>query len=144
MSVEQNKTIVHRLMEEDISQGNLAVADEIIHPDFFDHTNPPGMQHGINGHKAIVALFRASFPDLQWQIDDMLAVDDKVVIRTTMRGTHRGEFFGIPPTGRHVVVSGTHVLRLAGGKIVEHWGNNDDLGLIRQIGALPALEPAVA
>jgi predicted ester cyclase len=144
MSTELNKAIVRRLMEEDISQGNLAVAEQIIDPAFFDHTNPPGMQHGIAGHNAIVALFRASFPDLQWQIDDMLAVDDKVVIRTTMRGTQLGEFFGIPPTGRHVIVSGIHVLRLVRGKIVEHWGNNDDLGLMRQIGALPAPEQAVA
>jgi predicted ester cyclase len=134
MSAEYNKTIVRRLMEEDISQGNLAVADEIIDAHFFDHTNPPGMQHGIKGHKAIVALFRASFPDLEWRIDDLLADGDKVVIRTTMRGTQRGEFFGIPPTGKHVVVPGIHVLRIAGGKIVEHWGNNDDLGLMRQLG----------
>jgi predicted ester cyclase len=140
MSTDFNKNIVRRLMEEDISQGNLAVADEIIDPGFFDHTNPPGMQHGIEGHKAIVTLFRASFPDLQWQIDHMLAVDDKVVIRTTMRGTHVGEFFGIPPTGRQVIVSGIHVLRLASGKVVEHWGNNDDLGLMRQIGVIPAPE----
>ena len=137
MSAEHNMSIVRRLMEEDISQGNLAVADEIIDPNFFDHTNPPDMQHGVTGHKAIVALFRASFPDLQWQIDDMLADGDRVVIRTTMRGTQRGEFFGIPPTGKHVIVSGTHMLRLADGKIVEHWGNNDDLGLMRQLGVIP-------
>ena len=138
MSAEHNKAIVRRLMEEDISQGNLAVADEIIDPAFFDHTNPPGMQHGIQGHKAIVTLFRASFPDLQWQIDDMLADGDKVVVRTTMRGTQLGEFFGLPPTGKHVVVSGMHLLRLANGKIVEHWGNNDDLGLMQQLGESPA------
>lgn len=125
-------------MEEDISQGNMAVADEIIDPTFFDHTNPPGMQHSIQGHKAIVTLFRASFPDLQWQIDDMLADGDKVVVRTTMRGTQLGEFFGLPPTGKHVVVSGMHLLRLANGKIVEHWGNNDDLGLMQQLGETPA------
>ena len=144
MSAEHNKAIVRRLMDEDISQGNLAVADEIIDPNFFDHTNPPGMQHGVMGHKAIVTLFRASFPDLRWQIDDMLTDGDKVVIRTTMRGTQRGEFFGIPPTGRHVVVSGVHVLRLAGGKIVEHWGNNDDLGMMRQLGMISSPEQAGA
>jgi predicted ester cyclase len=125
-------------MEEDISQGNMAVADEIIDPTFFDHTNPPDMQHGVQGHKAIVTLFRASFPDLQWQIDDMLADGDKVVVRTTMRGTQLGEFFGLPPTGKHVVVSGIHLLRLANSKIVEHWGNNDDLGLMQQLGETPA------
>lgn len=134
-----NKTLVHRLMENDISAGNEAVADEIIAANFYDHTNPPGMREGIAGHKAIVKLFHNSFTNLCWKIDDIFATDDddKVVIRTTMYGTHTGEFFGIPPTNKNVNVSGIHVLRIANGKIAEHWGNNDDLGLMRQIGAMP-------
>ena len=142
MSVEHNKALVRRLMEEDISQGDEAVADAIIHPEFVDHTNPPGMQKGIDGHKAIVRLFRSVFPDLEWRIDDLIAEGDKVVARTTMRGTQRGEFFGIPPTGKVVEMTGVHVLRVADRKIVEHWGNNDDLGLLRQLGAIP--DPAEA
>ena len=134
--LEQNKILVRRLLVEDLSQGNLAVADEIIHPDFVDHTNPPGMQHGIEGHKAIGALFRAAFPDLEWRIEDLIAEGDKVVARPTMHGTQRGEFFGIPPTGKAVTMNGVHVLRIAEGKIVEHWGSNDDLGLMRQLGAI--------
>lgn len=137
-SAEANKTLMRRLLEEDISQGNLAVADEIVSPDFFDHTNPPGMQRGIEGHKAIVTLFRQSFPDLEWVIEDMIAEGDKVVARTLMRATHQGDFFGIPPTGRRVEMAGIHILRISGGKIVEHWGSNDDLGLLRQLGAIPA------
>ena len=133
---EQNKTLVRRLIEEDIGRGDEAVADEIIHPDFVDHTNPPGMQHGLAGHKAIVRLFRATFPDLEWRIDDLIAEGDKVVARTTMRGTQRGEFFGVPPSGKSVEMAGIHVLRIADGKIAEHWGSNDDLGLLRQLGAL--------
>ena len=69
----ENKDLVRRLMGDDISAGNLAVADEIIAPDFFDHTNPPGMQEGIAGHKAIVTLFRGAFPDLNWGIDDLIS-----------------------------------------------------------------------
>jgi steroid delta-isomerase-like uncharacterized protein len=138
---EQNKTLVRRLMEEDISQG-LPIAEEIIHPDFFDHTNPPGMQEGIEGHKAIVALFRTVFPDLEWRIDDLIAEDDKVVARTTMTGTQEGEFFGLPPSGKRVSMVGVHVMRIKDGKIVEHWGSNDDLGLMRQLGAIP--DPAAA
>src|SRR5438105_1913989 len=113
---EQNKELVRRLLVDDISGGNLAVADEIIAPEFFDHTNPPDMQHGIEGHKAIVTLFRQSFPDLAWAIEDMVAEGDRVVVRTTMRGTHGGDFFGIPATGRRVTMGGIHVLRIAGGK----------------------------
>lgn len=136
-TAQQNKALVRRLMEEDISGGDLAVADEIIAPDFFDHTNPPGMQEGIAGHKAIVTLVRGAFPDLNWGIDDLIAEDDKVVARTTMTGTHLGEFFGILPTGRQVSMYGVHVLRIAGGKIAEHWGSNDDLGMMRQLGVVP-------
>jgi steroid delta-isomerase-like uncharacterized protein len=132
-----NKELVRLLLEDDISRGDVAVAERIIHPDFFDHTNPPGMQHGLAGHKAIVALFRAAFPDQWWQIEDLIAEGDKVVARTTMRGTHLGDFFGIPPTGRAVTLPGVHVMRIADGKVIEHWGSNDDLGLMRQLGVIP-------
>jgi steroid delta-isomerase-like uncharacterized protein len=139
---EENKTLVRRLMEDDISRGDREVAAQIIHPDFFDHTNPPGMQHGLDGHNAIVALFRGVFPDLEWRIDDLIAEDDKVVARTTMSGTQLGDFFGIPPTGKRVSMTGVHVMRIADGKIIEHWGSNDDLGLMRQLGAIPEPQPA--
>ena len=139
---EQNKALARLLLEDDISRNDRAVAERIIHPDFFDHTNPPGMQHGLAGHNAIVALFHAAFPDQWWQIEDLIAEGDRVVARTTMRGTHDGDFFGIPATGRSVRLTGVHVMRIADGRIVEHWGNNDDLGLMRQLGAIP--EPAAA
>jgi steroid delta-isomerase-like uncharacterized protein len=139
---EQNKELVRQLMEEDISRGNVAVAERIIHPEFFDHTNPPGMQRGLEGHNAIVRLFRAAFPDQWWQIEDLIAEGDRVVARTTMRGTHSGDFFGIPASGRAVTLTGVHVMRIADGRIIEHWGSNDDLGLMRQIGALPEPVPA--
>ncbi len=137
LTIVDNKELIRRLMMDDLSQGNEAVADEIIAVDFLDHTNPPGMQHGIDGHKAIVRLFRGVFPDMEWRIDDLIAEGDRVVARTTMRGTQRGDFFGIPPTGRRVEMSGIHILRIANGKIAEHWGSNDDLGLMRQLGAIP-------
>ena len=144
LELERNKAVARRLFEDDISRGDEAVAEAIIHPDFFDHTNPPGMQHGLEGHKAIVRLFRAVFPDLEWRIDDLIAEGDKVVARTTMRGTHRGEFFGLPPTGRFVEMQGVHIMRIADGRVIEHWGSNDDLGLMRQLGAIPVQgEPAM-
>lgn len=142
-ALERNRILARRLMEDDISRGDEATAEEIIHPDFFDHTNPPGMQHGLEGHKAIVRLFRAVFPDLQWRIDDLIAEGDKVVARTTMSGTQQGDFFGLPPTGRAVEMTGVHIVRVADGKIIEHWGSNDDLGLMRQLGAVPTPGEAV-
>jgi predicted ester cyclase len=137
--LEQNKAIVRRLMDEDISQG-LPIWEEIIHPEFFDHTNPPGMQRGIEGHKAIVSLFRSIFPDIDWHIDALIAEGDLVVARTTMTGTQQADFFGIPKTGRKVSMLGVHVMRIADDKVIEHWGSNDDLGMMRQLGAVPVYQ----
>lgn len=137
MSLDKNKELVRLLLEVDVTEANEEVSDRIIHPDFFDHTNPPGMQHGIEGHKAITRLFKAAFPDQEWIIEEMVAEGDKVVARTLFRATHQGDFFGIPPTGKQVEATGIHILRIADGKIAEHWGNNDDLGLMRQLGVIP-------
>jgi steroid delta-isomerase-like uncharacterized protein len=137
MSLEDNKQLVRRLIYEDINRGDQAVAAEIIAPDFVDHTNPPGMQHGLEGHNAIVAIFNSAFSDFSFEIEEMIAEGDMVAIRVVMRGTHTGELFGIPPTGRRVTASGTHFLRIANGKIAEHWGTNDDLGLMQQLGTIP-------
>jgi predicted ester cyclase len=134
--LEANKRVVRLLMEEDISRGNVAVAEQIIHPDFYDHTNPPGLQEGLCGHNGIVAYFRSAFPDLEFRIDALIAEGDRVVACTTMVGTQRGEFFGIPPTGKSVTVPGIHILRIAEGRIAEHWGVNDDLSLMRQLGVV--------
>jgi steroid delta-isomerase-like uncharacterized protein len=134
---DQTKSLLRELLEDDISRGDETVAERIIHPEFVDHTNPPGMQHGLAGHQAIVRLFRTAFPDQWWQIEDLIAEGDRVVARTTMTGTHHGDFFGIPPTGRSVTVSGVHIIRVADGRVIEHWGCNDDLGLMRQLGVIP-------
>ncbi len=141
MSIERNRHTVRRLFEDDLSEPDGCtrerVTREIFAEDFFDPTNPPGMQHGHAGHLAVVNLFISAFPDMRWTIDDLLSDGDKVVAQTTMTGTHRGDFFGIPATGREVSVAGIHVLTLRDGRIVLHQGVNDDLGLMRQIGAVP-------
>jgi len=139
MSAEDSKKLVRRLIEEDLNTGNPAAADVIVASDFFDHTNPPQWQHGLEGHKQVLAYFRSAFPDVKWTIEDMIAEGDKVMVRLLWQGTHDGDFFGIPPTGKKVSVMGTHLLRVANGKIAEHWGNDDDLGLMRQLGVVPAM-----
>lgn len=139
MSIEANKTLIRRMIEEDLNTGDPAVTEQVFATDFFDHTNPPGMQHGWEGHKQILKLFRAAFPDVMWTITDMIAEGDKVMVRLIWRGTHTGDFFGIPATGKTVEVHGTHLLRVANGRIVEHWGNDDDLGLMRQLGLVPEM-----
>lgn len=139
MSLEQNKAVVRRLIEEDLNTNNRDIADEIFAVDFVDHTNPPQWKYGLESHKQVVAYFRNAFPDVRWTIVDMIAEGDKVMARLVYRGTHKGDFFGIPATGKQIEVPGTHLLRIANGKIAEHWGNDDDLGLMRQLGIVPEM-----
>lgn len=143
MSLEQNKALVRRLFKEDLNEADQEtrsrVADEIVAVDFVDHTNPPELQYGLESHKQIVTILHTSFPDLHWEYEEPIAEGDKVAMRVTMYATHNGEFFGIPPTGKQVKVSGSHILRVANGKIAEHWGNSDDLGMMQQLGVVPTM-----
>ena len=137
-STDTNKAIFKELLEVEISGKRFDLTERLVHPDFYDHTNPPGMERGIAGHQAIVSLFHGAFSEMAWTCEDIIAEGDKVVARTTMTAKHTGDFFGIPATGTRVEVSGTHIARIKDGKVIEHWGNNDDLGLMRQLGAVPA------
>jgi predicted ester cyclase len=85
-------------------------------------------------------MFRAAFPDGVMTIEDMIAEGDKVATRKTYRGTHQGQFLGIPPTGRHISVGLIDMMRLVDGKVVEHWNVGDDLSMLQQLGVLPPLE----
>ena len=138
VSAEENKATDRRLVEEALDRGNLAVADELIAPDFVDHAAPPGMEHGPDGFKAAVAAYRAAFPDLQAAVEEQVAEGDRVAVRLTARGTHTGPLMGLPPTGKEVSFAGMKLFRIAEGKIVESWGQFDALGLLRQLGAVPA------
>jgi predicted ester cyclase len=120
-----------------VSKGNLAAIDELFSPDYIDYTNPPDWPPGREGHRKIVALYHAAFPDFHYTIEHEVAERDMVVVRGTYHLTHTGEFFGIAPTGKHVTTTGTHLFRIAAGKIAEHWCNNDDLGTMRQLGVVP-------
>ncbi len=137
MSTEMNKALVRRWVEEVLNtKGNLAIIDELFAPDYADYTNPPDWPPGREGHRQIVALYHAAFPDFHYTIEHEVAEEDMVVIRGTYHLTHTGEFFGITPTGKHVVTTGMHLFRVARGKLVEHWCNNDDLGVMRQLGVV--------
>lgn len=142
MSIEANKAIDRRIIEEALNRGDFAVAYELIAPDFVDHAAPPGMQQGPGGFRAAVAAFRNAFPDLHVTIEEHIAEGDRVARRMTLRGTHHGDLFDIPPTGKAMTITGIHIVRLADGKIAEHWGCNDDVGLLQQIGVIPAPENA--
>ncbi len=84
-------------------------------------------------------MYLTAFPDLHFTIEDIVAEGDTVVVRSTARGTHQGELMGIPLTGKQVAVSGISITRIANGKAVEEWFNGDDLGLLQQLGVVPAM-----
>jgi steroid delta-isomerase-like uncharacterized protein len=139
MSTEQNKALVRQMVEETFNRGNIAYFDEIIAPDFVEReVLPPGIQSGREGVKQLTAMLRSAFPDFQATIEDIIAEGDKVVIRQTWTGTHRGEFMGIPPTGQSVSFGVIDILRMAGGKCVEHWGQMDTMSLMQQLGVISA------
>jgi steroid delta-isomerase-like uncharacterized protein len=125
-------------VEEVFNQGNIRAADEVISPDFVEREElPPGMPSGREGVKQMTVMFRSAFQDFKVTIDDVIAEGDRVVLRTTWSGTHRGEFMGIPPTGKRVSFGVIDIIRIAEGKFVEHWGQMDSMGLMQQLGAAP-------
>jgi steroid delta-isomerase-like uncharacterized protein len=138
MSTEENKALLRRFYRELVDQGNLAIIDELIAPDMVEHEElPPGIPPGREGVKQFFALMRSAFPDVQVAVEDMLAEGDKVVARVTFRGTHRGEFIGVPASGKQVAFTAIDILRIVDGRLVEHWGQTDNLGMLQQIGAIP-------
>jgi predicted ester cyclase len=138
MSTEQNKAIVRRWLDEGWTNGNLAVADELIDPGFVVHgAGGQAVPTGPEGVKQLVSAWRTGFPDGRMNIDDLFAEDDKVVIRMTWVGTHTGDFYGRAATGRRVSVTSIGIDRVVNGKIVEGWGEVDMLGLYEQIGVIP-------
>jgi predicted ester cyclase len=113
------------------------LADELVAADYVDHYGLPGFPPNREGLKQLWAMLRAAFPDLDYTLEDEIAEGDKVVHRVTARGTHKGAFLGVPSTGKQVAWSEMHMVRFAGGKVVEHWGQVDAFGLLQQLGAVP-------
>ena len=139
MTVEGNKAIVRRFVEEVQNQGNLAAVDELLAPNFVNHTAPPGVPADREGIKQLSHMFLAAFPDGAMTIEDMIAEGDRVVTRKTFRGTHTGELMGIPPTGKQVAIGLIDIVRLVGGRAVESWHAADNLGMLQQLGVIPQL-----
>jgi steroid delta-isomerase-like uncharacterized protein len=138
---EENKALVRRWFEDLFNTGNLDVAEEIVAQDHVAHDPvlaelPPGPE----GDKHVVNLYHGAFPDAQITVEDQLAEGDRVATRWTGRGTHQGEFMGVPPSGNRVEVAGMTINRVSGAKIVETWTIYDALGMMQQIGAVPSPE----
>lgn len=126
-----------RQFYEAVNQGDLEAVDRYISPDFVEHEEAfPGTLPGIDGVKAFIAIMRSAFPDMQVLIEDIVAEENKLAVRSTWRGTHSGEFLGIPTTGRQVVFSSIDIIRYESGLALEHWGVTDVFSLMQQLGVI--------
>jgi steroid delta-isomerase-like uncharacterized protein len=139
LSVEQNKAWVRRFMEEAFNKGNMNIIDELIAPGFVEHNPFPGQGAGIEGVRQLFAGLRTGFPDLHVVVDDIIAEGEKVVVLSTMKGTNKGSWMKMPPTGKQINVAGVDIVRISSGKAVEHWGVTDALTMMQQLGIVPQM-----
>lgn len=137
------KALARRFLDEAFNGGNLDVVDELVAPEFVNHDSAmPEPLVGIDAAKASITGYRDAFPDLRLTIEEMIAEGDLVTTRWTARGTHRGDLMGITATGKQATVTGITIDRIQDGRFVESWTNWDTLGLLQQLGAVPALATA--
>ena len=135
MSAEENKATGSRFFEEqDRLRGG--PADELCAANYTAQIggNPP---LNLEGHKQFARMFYSAFPDLNHTIEDTVAERDKVAVRFTLRGTHKGNFMGIPPTGKPIMVSAIAIMQIVGGKVIQLRGEFDQLGMMQQLGVIP-------
>jgi predicted ester cyclase len=134
VGAEDNKELVRRVHAELVEARDPARIDEFFAPAFVSHNMPPGWPNGVDGVRRFMAMFGEALPDLTVTIDALLAEGDLVAVRTTSRGSFRGELLGIPPTGSEIAVDGTDIVRVEDGRIIEHWGLTNTVGLLQQVG----------
>lgn len=115
------------------------LGEELISPSAVFHVpNQAEPMRGAQGYLGVIAMMRSGFPDIQWTLEETIAEGENIAARFTMRGVHQGAFLGVPPTGKAIAVQAVNFYRLSNGQIVEERGQPDLLGLMRQIGAVPA------
>ena len=142
MSAEESKATMRRYLDV-FEQGNIDLLDELLAPDYTNHTPAtPDLPTGPEGVNAVVSMFRSAMPDLALVIEDTIAESDKVAVRYTLEGTHEGELFGVPSTGRRLSIKSITVERVSDGRIREHWRITDSLEMMQQLGVIPVPEHA--
>jgi steroid delta-isomerase-like uncharacterized protein len=134
MGTQENKANATRFLEEVINRGNVGAIDELTAPKWVDHSTPPGVPPTIEGIKTWIKMFRAAFPDLHYTVDDTIADGDRVVQRVTAHGTMKGDFAGMPASGKSATWSEIHIVRFEGGMAAEHWGVVDQMAMLAQLG----------
>jgi len=135
MSLEENKAIVRRFIEA-YNERNLDSFDEFIAPDYVDHTNKVDRE----GLKKLFDMGFKAFPDWHETIEDIIAEGDKVWVRLSYTGTHKGEFMGLAPTGKKISSKAVDIYRIVNGKLAEYWNVTNDLNIQKQIGAVEYTE----
>lgn len=135
---EKNKDLIRRAIEEIWNNGNYDNIEEFVSPDFVVHSSSPAEEiRGPQSARQFYIELRKSFPDIHFTVKDQIAEEDRVVTHWTAHGTHKGEFKGIHPTGKQFSITAIDIDRIVDGKVIECWTNMDELGLLRQLGALP-------
>jgi len=140
MSIEENKDIVRRY-QDTYNKCDFEALAEILAVDALTPNIIPGMPSGLEGAIAVHKKTVLGMPDYHTAIEDLIAEGDKVVARVRITGTHTGDFYGIPPTGRQINLTGIYIVRILNGKIVEHWGEENGMTVFRQLGFKTKLEP---
>jgi steroid delta-isomerase-like uncharacterized protein len=136
--IDTKELVIRRYFSELFNQGRVELVPELLHPDYVNHSpGPADLPHGRDGVGVVVQALRRGFPDLHYRIDDLVVGRDSVAVRATLTGTHRGDLFGVGPTGRAVEVAQMTFERFREGRIVAHHRLTDDLSLLRQLGVLP-------
>jgi len=133
MTGTDNKVVARRVLEEIFPANDEAALREVISDQFVNHEAPPGTPPGLGAITMFMHMLNEAFSDQQWEIHDVIAEGDTVVMRCTHRGVHTGEFYGVPATGRPFAYSQMHMVRMEAGKSVEHWAVRDDASLMRQL-----------
>jgi len=138
MSLEKNKAIVRRFIEE-LNRRNIAIMDELVAPDYVDHTH---QLRGLEDVKQSLTMEIKGFPYFHMTIEDIIAEGDKVWVRLKETGTHRGEYCGLAPTGKKFTITAIHNFRIVNGKCVEDFSVSDDLAFYKQLGVIEPTEKA--
>jgi predicted ester cyclase len=139
--IETIKAAARRTLEEIFPNADAEGLAEVVHPNVVNHEAPPGAPQGLEGMTLSMRMLEAAFSDRRWEIHQAIAEGDTVVLHCTFSGRHTGPFMGLAPTGRPFAFRQIHIVRFQDGKGIEHWAVRDDLGFLRQVGAVPG-QPA--
>jgi predicted ester cyclase len=139
---QDKKMIVERFLTELWEERDLDIVDEVLAENYVDHSLPEKLPPNREGFKQFAKMYHRAFPNIDTEVEDVIIEGDKVAMRWSARGVHKGEFMDIPPTNKPVEMTGINILRFSGNKVVESWNEFDQVGMLQQIGAMPEPETA--